>query len=147
MNLRLIREPSKGGATVGSLYIDDVRVCETLEDVIREVPGQEVKRWKVQGQTAIPAGRYRVRWHDSPRFGRRLPILEDVPGFSYVLLHAGNRASDSEGCILVGLDRGHAFIGRSQMALQRVVERLVEAKDDIWISVENPPSYRTGAAE
>lgn len=146
MNLRIIREPSSNGATLGSLYLDDVWFCWTLEDQIREVVGQAVVSWKVKGQTAIPAGRYRVRWHDSPRFGRRLPILEDVPGFSYILIHAGNKSADTDGCILVGLDRGHAFVGRSQMALQRVIERLVNATGDIWITIENPPRYAAVAA-
>lgn len=147
MNLRIIREPSQNGATIGSLYIDDVRVCETLEDEIREVHGQPVSAWKVKGQTAIPAGRYRVVMRDSPRFGRRLPWIKDVPGFEWILIHAGNKSADTEGCILVGLDRGNAFIGRSQMALQRVIDRLVNTGDDeIWITVENPPSYAVKAA-
>lgn len=141
MNLRLIREPSKGGATLGSLYINDVRICDTLEDQLREQFLQPVTAWKVKGETAIPAGRYRIVMRQSPRFGRVLPWLQDVPGFEWILIHAGNKSADTEGCILVGLDRGHAFVGRSQMALQRVMQQLVDAAGEIWISIENPPSY------
>lgn len=146
MRLRVIREPSHQGATLGSLYIDDVWVSWTLEDVLRERPMQPVSAWKVKGQTAIPAGRYRVVLRQSPRFGRVLPWLQDVPGFEWILLHAGNRSADTEGCLLVGLDRGTAFVGRSQMALQRVMERLVEAQGEIAIVIENPPSYPAVAA-
>lgn len=141
MNLRVIREPSRGGATLGSLYIDGVRVCETLEDELRERPGQPVAAWKVKGQTAIPAGRYRLTLRQSPRFGRVLPWLQDVPGFEWILIHAGNKSADTEGCLLVGLDRGAAFVGRSQMAFQRLMERLTAAPGDIWIDIENPPTY------
>lgn len=139
MNLRLIREPSKDGATLGSLYIDDERRFETLEDEIREVPDQPVSAWKVKGRTAIPAGRYRVVLRHSPRFGRVLPWIQDVPGFEWVLIHAGNRASDSAGCVLVGLDRAPAEVRRSQMALQRLMLVLAAAPGEIWISIENPP--------
>lgn len=141
MNLRLIREPSSAGATLGSLYINDVRVCETLEDQLREQFMRPVKTWKVKGETAIPAGRYRIVLRQSPRFGRVLPWLQDVPGFEWILIHAGNKSADTEGCILVGLDRATSFVGRSAVALQRVMQQLVEAKGEIWIAIENPPSY------
>lgn len=146
MTLRLIREPSVAGATLGSLYIDDVWTFWTLEDQLREIPGQPVSAWKVRGQTAIPAGRYRVVLRQSPRFGRVLPWLQDVPGFDWILIHAGNRHPDTEGCILVGLDRQRASVGRSQMALQRLMLRLTEAQDEIWIAIENPASYSAVAA-
>lgn len=146
MTLRLIREPSKDGATLGSLYVDDVRFCETLEDELRERPGEPVPSWKVRGETAIPAGRYRVTLQESPRFVRVLPRLHQVPGFDGVLIHGGNRSRDTEGCILVGLDRAPAEIRRSQMALQRLLLQLTAATDPIWIAIENPPNYRAAAA-
>lgn len=146
MNLRVIREPSRGGATLGSLYVDGVRLCETLEDELREQPGQPVAAWKVKGQTAIPAGRYRVTLRQSPRFGRLTPWLQDVPGFEWILIHAGNKSADTEGCLLVGLDRGAATVGRSQMAFQRLMALLLEARGDIWIDIENPPAYAEEAA-
>lgn len=145
MNLRLIREPSKDGATLGSLYINGHRHFETLEDVIREKPGS-VSSWKVPGETAIPAGRYRVVLHHSPRFGRVLPRLENVPGFDGILIHGGNLSRDTEGCILVGLDRAPAEVRRSQMAMQQLMLLLAAATDDIWIVIENPPGFVAVAA-
>lgn len=145
MNLRLIREPSQHDATLGSLYVDGVRLCETLEDVIRERAGESVSVWKVPGQTAIPAGRYLVTLRHSPRFGRALPWLHDVPGFEWILIHPLNRSSETEGCIGVGLDRIGATIARSQMAMQRLTLQLAAAVDPIWIAIENPPSYGAAA--
>lgn len=142
MTLRLIREPSAGGATLGSLYVDHVRAFDTLEDELRERVGEPVSVWKVKGRSAIPAGRYRVALRHSARFGRVLPWIQNVPGFEWILIHAGNRSVDTEGCILVGLDRAPAEVRRSQIAMQQLMLHLAAAPDDIWISIENPPGYR-----
>ena len=79
----------------------------SLEDVVREVPGRPVAEWKVPGKTAIPAGRYRLRWTMSARFKREMLLLEGVPGFAGIRIHAGNTDADTEGCILLGM--GHVF--------------------------------------
>src|SRR3990167_2920504 len=97
MIVRLMREPSREGATHGSLYVDGQWLCWTLEDEIRDV--------KVAGQTAIPAGTYPVRVTTSQRFQRRTPELLEVPGFSAIRIHGGNTVADTEGCVLVGKDR------------------------------------------
>lgn len=146
MRLRLIREPSVAGATLGSLYIDDVRVCETLEDELREQLLQPVEAWKIKGRTAIPAGRYRVVLTRSQRFGKVLPLLEDVPGFTGIRIHAGNVHADTEGCILVGLDRSDVEaaepkVFRSRDAMNRLMLRLAQHAGEIQIAIENPPSY------
>lgn len=151
MTLRLIREPSVAGATLGSLYVDDVRFCDTLEDELRERPLQRVSAWKVPGQTAIPAGRYRVVLTRSPRFGMVLPLLEDVPGFTGIRIHAGNTHGDTEGCILVGLERSEIGadapkVYRSREALNRLMLRLADTAGEMRLLIENPPSYPAVAA-
>jgi hypothetical protein len=145
MELRLIREPSVAGATLGALYVDDVWTCWTLEDELREIPGLPVAAWKVWGQTAIPAGRYQVRVTWSPRFRRELPELVDVPGYTGIRMHIGNRPADTEGCVLVGLRRAAGAVLDSRVMLEALVPRLqaVERTGElIWIDVENPRSYR-----
>lgn len=136
--LRLIREPSIGSATLGCLFLDGHFFCFTLEDVIRERPGEPVSAWKVPGETAIPAGRYRVIITPSPKFKRPLPLILDVPGFEGIRIHRGNRAVHSLGCPLVGRTRGHAFIGESALAEEALMARLRTAPGDIWIRIENP---------
>ena len=104
---RLVREEFTTESTVGKLYfrLSDrdpwTWLCWTLEDVVREVPGEPVEAWKIPGETAIPRGTYAVRVTRSSRFKADLPILLNVPGFEGIRIHGGNTAADTEGCILV----------------------------------------------
>ena len=138
MTLRLIREPSRNGATLGVLFVDGHFQCFTLEDAIREVAGQPVAAWKVPRQTAIPAGRYRVTLTASHRFQRVLPELHDVPGFTGIRIHPGNTIADTEGCLLVGKDRTDGTVRQSRVAYAALEAALAAASGDIWIDVENP---------
>lgn len=99
----LLERRFKGDAyTVGTLYVNGERFCDTLEDRVRDLAGGEVK---VPGETAIPEGVYKVIVNRSPKFGRDLPRLLDVPQFEGVLIHWGNSAEDSAGYILVGKNK------------------------------------------
>lgn len=141
MILLLQRERSAAGATLGSLYVDGQFECFTLEDAIRELPGASVYTWKIAGRTAIPAGTYPILLTESVRFGRRLPLLVGVPGFAGVRIHSGNRASDTEGCILPGRTRGPASVGESRVAfsaLCRTLEAAIAAGERVSISIVNP---------
>lgn len=138
MTLRVIREPSIGGATLGSLYVNGVWQCWLLEDQLREISGQPVESWKVKSETAIPAGRYKVAITPSQRFQRRLPLLLDVPGFTGVRIHPGNTVADTEGCLLVGQDRQNGRVLRSRIAFEALFAELEDADGDIWINVEQP---------
>lgn len=139
MELRVMREPTlPNGATHGCLFVDGHYACFTLEDAIREVPGQPVTQWKVPGATAIPSGRYRVIVTPSARFARPLPLLVDVPGFSGVRLHPGNSVGDTEGCLLVGLDRDPGRVLQSRVAMDRLFPLIATAPGSIWITLEPP---------
>lgn len=99
MLLELTRKSRGGTWTAGRLSIDGEYFCDTLEDTVRTLRNATDK---VPGKTAIPAGEYRVTVTHSPRFKRELPLLERVPFFEGVRIHAGNSDRDTEGCILVG---------------------------------------------
>lgn len=129
MRLRLLREPSKDGATLGVLFVNGVFQCWTLEDEIRDQ--------KIPGETAIPAGVYDVKLTHSPRFGRVLPEIMNVPNFTGVRIHPLNRSSETEGCIGVGELRGDAWIGNSQIAMQKLMTKLLDAYS-IRLAIENP---------
>jgi len=148
MDLILSREPSGARATLGKLCLgtggDGAFICDTLEDVVREPagwqPGDPIMEWKVPGETAIPAGRYRVTITHSAHFGRDLPLLEGVPGFDGVRIHSGNTAADTEGCILTGKRMGPATVVESRKAFLDVYLRIKDELDagrEVWISVRN----------
>lgn len=131
MELLLRREASADGCTIGHLQVDGAFCCFTLEDVVRQGP-------KVQHETAIPAGRYRVDITRSVRFGLMLPILLDVPGFSGVRIHAGNVAADTSGCILVGFSRTNDSIMSSRLALAALQPKIAGALahgEDVWLTI------------
>ena len=99
---------------------------------------EEIKRIKVQGRTAIPRGVYEVRMTYSPRFGRDLPLLVNVPGFSGVRIHSGNTASDTEGCLLPGVNDVVGRVSNSRYwagLLQKKIERATKYGEMVWIEV------------
>lgn len=105
MKLRLERLWPKKDYTVGRLYVDDRLFCNTLEDRIVDKNKNGVfdgDEKKVYGESAIPYGTYKIIYNWSPKFGRNLPRLLNVPHFEGILIHPGNTAADSAGCILVG---------------------------------------------
>jgi hypothetical protein len=109
MELLLKRVAFTGKSTIGELSIDGEFFCHTLEDVVRQGP-------KVYGKTAIPAGTYEVIIDFSKHFKKKMPHILNVPGFEGIRIHTGNKAEDTEGCILLGLTKGPDFIGRSRDA-------------------------------
>lgn len=120
MDLTLIRESSSTQSTMGKLMVDGVFECYTLEDVVRAT--------KIAGETAIPAGTYKVIIDMSNRFKRLLPLVVDVPGFAGIRIHPGNTAKDTEGCILVGTSRSKDFVGNSRVAFDALFKKMQAAK-------------------
>lgn len=126
-------------STIGQLYVNGLRQCFTLEDADREVPGQAVLQWKVQNQTAIPRGRYRVVVDRSNRFSALatkrtgkptdvfLPRLLRVPGFEGVRIHPGNGPQHTEGCLLVGHTRAADWVSSSQAAFAELLPKIQQA--------------------
>ncbi len=146
MKLTVLRHPSFGGATVGKLYIDGAFTCNTLEDEVREIPGQPVHEWKIKGNTAIPSSTYRVALQNSPRFGRDTLTLLDVPGFEFIRIHAGNTAQDTEGCLLLGMRATDVSLvgGTSRPAVELVkakVKDAIERGEIVEIDIQNPTEF------
>lgn len=117
MDLLLKRVAKKNGYTIGKLYINNAYFCDTLEDADRglssSMSNDILKYKKLAHITAIPTGRYQVTMDViSPRLsksnfykqygGGRVPRLLNVPAFEGILIHCGNTAKDTDGCILVG---------------------------------------------
>lgn len=105
MKLKLIRVFLGPEYTIGRLSINGVTYCDTLEDPNRDTNRNGIfddGETKIAGNTCIPFGTYKVIVDVSPKFGRELPRLLNVPHFDGILIHRGNTAKDTAGCILPG---------------------------------------------
>lgn len=121
MDIKITRTEFTPESTIGEMTVDGEFQCYTLEDTVRE------DGIKIYGETAIPAGTYRVDLTHSPRFKKVLPLLVDVENFTGVRIHPGNTSGDTEGCILVGLTKSQDFIGQSRDAFAGLMARLERA--------------------
>ena len=141
MNLILKRIHFDDKFTVGQLYEETKyglsAICYTLEDTVRQVDGQPVSSWKVQNETAITRGTYKVSITLSNRFQIRLPLLHDVDGFSGVRIHSGNSSENTEGCVLVGMtwDGKSDWIGSSKVAMSALMPIIENSTSPVTLQI------------
>jgi hypothetical protein len=145
MHITVRRTFMSDTTTTGELYINGSYFCHTLEDVVRldnpATPQNE--GLKIWGKTAIPAGIYKIIVNLSPRFKKFMPRLVDVPGFDGILIHGGNTAEDTNGCILVGytLNDNHDIApGTSRIAydaLFQKIEQAIKVGEQVTIELTN----------
>lgn len=136
MDLLLKRKYLKPTYTIGCLFVNGTRFCDTLEDRVRDLSHEA----KIPGQTAIPAGRYEVIVNYSPRFKRNLPRLLNIPGFTGILIHRGNTPSDTSGCILVGENREPGKVLNStpyELRLTALLKEAQERGERSFITIDN----------
>jgi hypothetical protein len=150
MKLVLKRINNQDNYCEGKLYIDGIYQCDVIEDVDRgltnEMSVTEIQSKKVYGETAIPKGTYQITLDVvSPKFKDRswatfcegkLPRLLDVPGYEGVLIHVGNEASNSLGCLLVGQKTKDGWISNSTQTFKNLYYKLKQATDQITITIE-----------
>lgn len=153
MEITLIRKYKLNDYTIGKLYIDGEYFCDTIEDKDRNLyQGMDlewIKKEKVYGETAIPYGRYKVTLKvQSPKYSTRkqyekckgyIPRLVNVPGFEGILIHIGNYAKDSYGCILLGENKVKGAVVNSTTWFWKFYEILKNADEegkDIYITVQ-----------
>lgn len=126
MQLVLIRRWLSDNTTIGELFVDPKNEgdcgfqCYTLEDRYRGDDPAD----KVPGATCIPCGQYEVTIDYSPKFKVDMPHVMNVPGYEGIRFHAGNDATDTEGCILVGQERAPDRIELSRPAYANLCQRL-----------------------
>ena len=154
LELLLDRKYRKETYTIGNLYVDGEWFCNTLEDKDRGLKSsmslEEINKIKVYAETAIPTGRYKVimdvvspkynkvKWYKD-NFGGRMPRLENVKGFSGILIHPGTTAVDSAGCIIVGFNKIKGNVLDSRATFQKLWKKLEDAhkrKETIYLTIE-----------
>lgn len=124
MRLELKRIAKREDYTIGRLSVDGRYLCDTLEDRVRDLARER----KIHGETAIPEGTYKVVVNISPKFKRMLPRLLNVPHFEGILIHRGNTAVDSAGCILVGENKVKGRVVNSTYWEKYITDMLLEAQ-------------------
>lgn len=142
MELKVKRVALKSDYTIGRLYVNGEFFSDTLEDAVRGT--------KIYGKTAIPCGTYKITMDVvSPKFKDRswakpydgkLPRLIDVPNYEGVLIHVGNTAEDTSGCLLVGQNKVKGQLVNSTKTFMSLMEKhLIPAKnrgEEITITYE-----------
>ena len=150
MEIKLYRKYRGSKYTIGKLYVvsrgKEIFISDTIEDVDRLHFGKP----KMKGETAIPCGRYEITQNVvSSRFGNKtfyknlcngyLPRLLNVPQFEGVLIHCGNTSADTEGCILVGLNKVVGKVVDSQKTFTKLMrDYLLPAKrkgEKVYITI------------
>lgn len=149
MEITVKRIAKREKYTIGHLYIDGKYFCDTVEDKDRglsqSLPVTVNKKLKKYAETAIPTGKYQVTLGvQSQKYKDRasykfcqgfLPRLINVPAFDGVLIHIGNTAADSAGCILVGKNKAVGQVLESRETFRKLYDILKSAKDNIFITI------------
>lgn len=154
MRIELERRWKKETYTIGRLYVDGVFFCNTLEDKSRGLKQTDslffIKQRKVYGETAIPTGTYGVAMNiTSPKYSAsawywqvcqgKVPRLLNVPGWEGVLIHTGNDALQTAGCILVGKNTKVGQLTESKAtfkSLYKEMKRAYDEGEEITITIE-----------
>ena len=133
MQLDVIRTQFGKDATNGMLFIDGIFECYTLEDQYQAV--------KVMHETCIPEGTYDINFRKTGGFHAKyteryknahygMLHVQDVPNFTYILIHTGNSDEHTSGCLIVGetqqdLDISKdGFIGSSTVAYKKMYSKV-----------------------
>ena len=142
MEIILQRKPSGFRATIGELTVDGTFECFTLEDVVRELGPDGAG--KIQNETAIQAGRYKVIIDFSQRFQKPMLHVLDVPFFTGIRIHSGNTDQNTEGCVLVGSQWvGEDLITGGSHELPNLMARIQQQLDsghEVWIWIKAAPA-------
>ncbi len=132
INLLIIRDTFTDKSTIGTLYINGEKFCDTLEN-----PYLDNKR----NISCIPVGQYKVRLRLARESATRdyLHLLvQDVPNRDYILFHRGNSAKDSRGCILVGNGRKQDIVENSRLAMDLVIKEILNlGGENISLIIKN----------
>lgn len=103
MTIRVELHKETRHSTLSKLYVNNKFECYILEDGFNEP--------KIWGETRIPSGRYEIIRRYEGKFAELYRKkfnhvsalwLQDVPNFTFILIHIGNTVLDTHGCLLTG---------------------------------------------
>lgn len=148
MRIKIDRAWCKKDYTISRIFINEERFgdgknwCSILEDTDRglssDMTVQQIRSLKVPGKTAIPRGIYECHITYSPKFKRMLPLLLDVKGYSGIRIHSGTKASDTEGCLLPGVNNVVGRVNNSRYWFNLLFTRIQDAEragEMVWVEI------------
>ena len=119
INLLILRDTFSDESTIGELFLNGERFCDTLE-----LPYRDNQR----SISCIPVGDYKVRLRyprESATRNYLHLLVEDVKDRSYILFHRGNTAKDTRGCILVGQGSQQDIVHNSTLAMDLLIKEII----------------------
>ena len=119
INLLLIRDTFSKESTIGELFLNGERMCDTLEN-----PWIDNER----NVSCIPEGIYPVRIRlprESATRDYLHLLVQDVPNRDWILFHRGNYPKDTSGCILVGLGSKQDVVNNSKLAMDLLIKEIL----------------------
>lgn len=112
--LTLTRVETRHGFILGELHrnnlLSNTFLCYTLE-----LPWKDNKR----RVSCVPTGKYKCEPYSSRKYPK-VTELQEVPGRDKILIHAGNFAKHTNGCILVGSHEDCMGVYDSRKTLAKV---------------------------
>jgi len=147
MTLYLYRKDHTPLFTMGRIYDGVEFLCSTLEDPVRDLVDLnddgdfgDPDEGKIYGETAIPAGKYQVKMQHSPTFNKLMPYLQDVPGFTGIMIHGISNTSQTKGCIGVGENVGNGRLVNGPAwsgVIREKITKAIHDGEEVWIEIFN----------
>ena len=119
INLLILRDTFTDESTIGELFLNGERFCDTLELPYRD---------NQKSISCIPTGEYKVRLRLARESASRdyLHLLvQEVKDRSHILFHRGNSAKNTKGCILVGQGSQHNIVYNSILAMDLLMKEII----------------------
>lgn len=124
----LLRFQQSEKGTLGRILYRNMQICCTLE-----LP------WKGNQHdiSCIPEGKYKCISYTSPKNGREVWMLQNVPGRSNIEIHNGSFLTDTEGCIIVGDKhteyKGLPLTNNSKQTLSKIKATMPK---EFWLEIK-----------
>ena len=115
VTIRLIRKWETKISTIGEFTIDG----SEIKGYILEEKGPDTTTSGIEQR--VPVGTYNLKWHNGKKQKGVLKLYNDVVSESRaILIHSGNKASETEGCLLVGTSKSVDYVGVSKPKLSEI---------------------------
>lgn len=113
--IRLIRKWETEISTIGEFTIDG----SDIKGYILEEKGPDTT---VSGiEQRVPVGTYNLKWHNGKKQKGVLKLYNSsVSEDRAILIHSGNKAADTEGCLLAGTSKSTDYVSGSKPKLKEI---------------------------